>query len=483
MRLAMLLAMFLGVVTTLSAIVPAAVPSLAQLETTKPADELQQTQKVDGLDETITSRQDRPLIQFAICLDTSGSMQGLIDAARQKLWTITNELALAVPAPRLEVALLTFGNDGHNPERGWVATHLDFTEDLDTVSQLLFSFVTNGGTELVGRVLKVANDELSWDDSSATLRLLFVAGNESADQDGVVPFRDAARTLITRDISVSAIYCGAAEDAIAPGWREVSLCGDGHFATIDHNHGTITIETPYDKELIHLGEKLNTTYIPYGEAGRWGARNQALQDNNASLLNCDAAASRANCKATANYFCSWDLVDLLREKQIEVTKIVITDLPKDFQSMTITEIVTHANSLQSTRSAIQAQIKELNTKRQAFLNAEMARRAITEENSFDAAIRTAIRTRARAKGFRFPDPKPGAAEAQVKADASSKTEVTPDESTSPETAAQSDAPVNAADAAQQSQSVMQQLKINGTIPGVQDSKGGYPYLSDFDFSC
>lgn len=348
------------------------------------------------------ARDARPLVQFAICLDTSGSMEGLLDSARQKLWAITNELALADPAPRLEVALLTYGNDGHNAERGWVAKHLDFTEDLDAVSELLFSFVTNGGTELVGRVLDAADKELAWDDADATLRLVFVAGNESADQDGEMPFRDVATRLLTRDISVSAIYCGNPEDAIAPGWREVSLRGEGHFASIDQNHGTVTIPTPYDEKLALLSKKLNATYIPYGDAGQRGHWNQTAQDANAASLNCDAVASRATCKATSNYFCSWDLVDLVREKKIEVTKIVITDLPDSLQSLTIEQVVTHVDTQQAKRDELRAEIGKLSEARRVFLEAEMAKRELTEENAFDTAVRTAIRERARRKGFRFP---------------------------------------------------------------------------------
>ena len=252
MRVLPLALILLGLVTTVygistpTAISPKALEQLAK----QPAPPAPATS--DDL-----TRENRPLIQFAICLDTSGSMQGLIDSARQKLWAITNELALANPAPRLEVALLTFGNDGHNPESGWVAKHLDFTEDLDAVSQLLFSFVTNGGTELVGRVLQAADQQLSWAEGSENLKLVFVAGNESADQDGVVPFREAAAGLIARDIQVSSIYCGPAEDGLAPGWREVALRGDGHFASIDQNSGTLMIPTPYDSEITRLGTLLN----------------------------------------------------------------------------------------------------------------------------------------------------------------------------------------------------------------------------------
>ena len=66
------------------------------------------------------------VIELAICLDTSGSMDGLLNSARQKLWTIVNDLAKAGPTPTLRVALLSYGNDGHNPENGWVKSFYAF---------------------------------------------------------------------------------------------------------------------------------------------------------------------------------------------------------------------------------------------------------------------------------------------------------------------------------------------------------------------
>ncbi len=123
------------------------------------------------------------VIELVICLDTSGSMDGLLNSARQKLWTIVNDLAKAEPTPRLRVALLSYGNDGHKSENGWVKVDTPFTEDLDTVSQKLFALTTGGGTELVGRVVQTSLQELDWHSSAGALRMIFVAGNESADQD------------------------------------------------------------------------------------------------------------------------------------------------------------------------------------------------------------------------------------------------------------------------------------------------------------
>jgi hypothetical protein len=176
-------------------------------------------------------------VDLAICLDASNSMDGLIDAAKRKLWDITNELAKAKPAPRLRVALLSYGNDGYPAREGWVRVDSGFTEDLDGIYQRLFALTTNGGTEYVGRVIQTSLDRLDWTASKEALQLIFVAGNESADQDRDISFRDACRRAIAKGVMVNSIYCGPATDGVAPGWREVAALADGHFASIDTTKG------------------------------------------------------------------------------------------------------------------------------------------------------------------------------------------------------------------------------------------------------
>src|SRR5436309_10930716 len=86
-------------------------------------------------------------VDVVLCLDTSNSMDGLIDSAKRKLWTIVNDLAKIDPAPTLRVALYSYGNDFYDPKTGWVRKDLDLTTDLDEVYKQLFALTTKGGTE------------------------------------------------------------------------------------------------------------------------------------------------------------------------------------------------------------------------------------------------------------------------------------------------------------------------------------------------
>ncbi|MEM8882458.1 MAG: vWA domain-containing protein [Planctomycetota bacterium] len=345
----------------------------------------------------------RKTIDVAICLDVSGSMSGLINSARAKLWAIVNDLALAKPTPRLRVALLTFGHSSYRAEDGWVRVDVDLTEDLDLISQKLFALTTNGGTELVGRVMQASLDKLSWTKSKSTLKLIIVAGNESADQDKTVDYRLMSKRAIESGIMVNAIYCGNPADDIAPGWKDVSLRADGHFACIDQNRGTVTIATPFDKRIAELSTAMNATYIPLGSAGKKGAANQKVQDRNAAELGMAIEAARAQSKSTALYRCTWCLVDSYLDKSVDLTKIKQEDLPEALRGKSIEELRTHIEQTHKERQAYRKQIAELNSKRAAFVAAEAKKKNLSDDQAFDKAVRAAIRAQAAQKGYAFQE--------------------------------------------------------------------------------
>ena len=55
-----------------------------------------------------------PKVQMALLLDTSNSMDGMIDQAKSQLWKMVNELSNATKngeSPDIEIALYEYGND------------------------------------------------------------------------------------------------------------------------------------------------------------------------------------------------------------------------------------------------------------------------------------------------------------------------------------------------------------------------------------
>ncbi|MFY9341972.1 MAG: cytochrome P460 family protein [Planctomycetota bacterium] len=350
-------------------------------------------------------------VDLAICLDISGSMDGLINAARQNLWAVVNDLARLQPTPTLRVALLTFGCTTHDAEKGWVKVETGFTTDLDLVSQKLFALTTNGGDEYVARVMQAALGELQWTPDSQALKLLFVAGNESAQQDKAVDLLAICKAAIGQGIVVNSIYCGNPADELAPAWREIAKSADGKFAAIDKDNAVVIV-TPFDEQLTALSAAMNPTFVPYGAQRAYWVGNQAAQDSNAASLNPAAAAQRGQTKACDLYCNShWDLVDACADPKFKLEDVKKDDLPEALRALSIADLRAHIATQKQKRGEVQAQIMALGKQRDAFVLAEQTKRAVSGDKLFEQAVLESVREQAAARGFQRRPEEPAPAPA------------------------------------------------------------------------
>lgn len=356
-----------------------------------------------SIDSQDMSEDGRESIDVAIALDTSGTMRNLIDSTRFKLWEIVNDLAEAEPTPRLRVAVLTFGNQKSPRSSGRVMVETDFTEDLDLVYERLSEIKTKGVEEYVGRVLKTAIEELSWSQSESALKMLFVAGNESADQDPLVSFREMSESAFEEGILVNALYCGADHHPDAANWREMAELAGGEFSAIDHRAKAVVIGTPFDAELAELGTAMNDTYIPIGKEGEKGLKSRVRQDDHAVELGPAVAASRAETKAGSLYASEWDLVSAIEAGRVDMYELDAAELPRAMRQMSIDERVLYIQDMQLMREEIRQRIEELSRQRADHVGEQMAATGFDDSRAFDSVLRRTIRDRAEEKGFYFPE--------------------------------------------------------------------------------
>ena len=343
-------------------------------------------------------------VDLVIALDVSGSMSGLIESAKQRLWDVVNELGRAQPQPNLRIAILTYGNPDYGSNNGYVKIDLPFTSNLDAVNQTLFSFGTNGGDEYVARVVSKAVHELAWSQKSDALRILFVAGNEEASQDPQIQVAIAAQAAANAGIVVNTIYCGAENDAISTGWREVAALTNGLYASIDQNSAAVAnIATPMDTELAKLNQSLNKTYIAYGADGDEYLDNQLKQDANAASMSPSAVASRVATKASNLYdSASWDIVDAV-EAGKAIEDFETSNLPAEMQTMNKKEREEFVEELTVERKVLQDQIGKLDRDRRAYIADEKSKQADADTNGLDEAMQNGLRTLAESKGFTFEE--------------------------------------------------------------------------------
>src|SRR6186997_348885 len=240
-------------------------------------------------------------ILMALLLDTSNSMDGLIDQAKSQLWKIVNEVAVAKTVdgkrPNIKIALYEYGNDGLSSNEGFIRQVSALSEDLDVISEKLFSLRTNGGNEFCGQAIKTSLDQLAWSASKDDLKMIFIAGNEDFTQ-GSVSYQQACNAAKKKGVIVNTIYCGYVNDGINLGWNRGAELTSGAFMSIDQNNRTAYVPTPYDEQIAAFNDKLNATYVYYGASGEERKEQQIVQDNNAASYGLANAAERIFCKSS-----------------------------------------------------------------------------------------------------------------------------------------------------------------------------------------
>lgn len=342
----------------------------------------------------------KQFIKVALLLDTSNSMDGLIDQAKAQLWEIVNELSYAKcndNKPNLKIALYEYGNDGLNSNEGYIRQVLAFSDDLDEISKELFSLSTNGGNEYCGQVIQTSLNQLNWGKNPDDLKLIFIAGNEPFTQ-GRVSYKDATKQARRNDVSVNTIFCGDYNQGIETYWKDGADLAHGDYMAINHNQATVHIVSPYDAQILDLNRRLNSTYVAYGYLGRNKMTMQAEQDDNAESYSKANAVSRTVSKSSHLYKnSSWDLVDAEKEKDFNYEDLKERDLPKELKGKTKSEIKNYISKKREERNRINTEIQSLNAKRKIYIQSQKK----DSENNLENAMIKAIKSQAKAKNYKW----------------------------------------------------------------------------------
>ncbi len=339
-------------------------------------------------------------IQVALLLDASNSMDGLIEQAKSRLWNIVNTLTtlrFSEKTPDIEIALFMYGNDGIPARDNYIRELTPFTNDLDLISEKLFAINTNGGSEYCGAVIEQAIKKLDWGREQADMRLIYIAGNEPFTQ-GEVNYKEAVHDATEKDIYINTIYCGRYTEGIEGSWKDGADKGKGEYFNINPDARVVYIITPYDDEIQHCNDRLNRTYIFYGQGGSKRYKNQSQQDLNAASISSANVTERAVSKSKAVYNnSSWDLVDMIKDDASSLDKVDKKELPEEYSKLTTAELKKEIEKKSEERALIQKQINELATQRQNYINSQS--KSTTSEDDLGKAINTSILNLARVKGY------------------------------------------------------------------------------------
>ncbi|HEY1100847.1 MAG TPA: vWA domain-containing protein, partial [Myxococcota bacterium] len=320
----------------------------------------------------------KPRVDLVFVLDTTGSMGGLIDGAKRKIWAIANEVASAQQKPDVRIGLVAYRDRGD----AYVTKVVNLSDNLDSIYEQLMAFQADGGgdgPEDVNEGLHDAVTKMAWSTDKKALKMVFLVGDAPPHMDYAqqVQWQQTAKLALKQNIYINTIQCGA-DDSTTLTWREIAHAAEGRYAAIPQDGGVrVAAATPYDAELARLAGELDATNFTYGgeSVRREKTASRKKAESYAAAAPMASSADRAVAKNALGSGMkeSEDLVTLADNvggASAALSRVKADDLPDELKGKdkaTQTKIIAEN---QTKRAAVQAKITALAKQRDQHLAEE-----------------------------------------------------------------------------------------------------------------
>jgi len=337
-----------------------------------------------------------PRIEALFVLDTTGSMGGLIEGAKQKIWSIANQLASARNGPQVRLGLIGYRDRGDH----YVTRRFDLSEDVDALYAQLRQLTADGGgdgPESVNQALHEAVTRSGWSTDQGVYRVIFLVGDAPPHMDysNDVPYPKSVELAKAKGIVVNAIQCG--NDAnTSRVWQAIAQSGRGAFSAIAQDGGMLAIATPMDAELSRLNTELAGTALGWGSAADkddlLGKMERALSAAPAAVASRLSYLSKKGGKLNSGRA---DLVDAVDSGEVELEEVPVKALPEKMQEMSRDEQRAYLRQKTAERESLRQRIAKLVEQRDAYVAKEQAKlEAEGKSDGFDVEVMESIRRQA-----------------------------------------------------------------------------------------
>jgi Mg-chelatase subunit ChlD len=335
----------------------------------------------------------RPKVEVVFCLDTTGSMTGLIQGAKDKIWAICNQIASGKPTPELKVGLVAYRDRGD----AYVTQVTDLTDDLDAVHARLKTFKAAGGgdvPESVNQALDDAVHKVKWSKDKRTLRIVFLVGDAPPhmDYDDDVKYPATCKEAVEKGIIINTIQCGKLP-ACTTVWKDVARRSEGSYAAIEQGGGVVTVKTPYDEKLAELNRELTKTVLVYGSRETQLANSK--KNDAARGLGAGAAAERIAYQAKNAQAASYCLLDAVQNGRVKLEDVKKDELPDELKKLRLKEQKAYLDKLAKKRAGLNKQVLELDKKRLSHIDEKNREAAKKGRAGFDAQVLEMLRGQAK----------------------------------------------------------------------------------------
>jgi Mg-chelatase subunit ChlD len=346
----------------------------------------------------------RHKVEVVFVLDTTGSMSGLIETAKEKIWSIASTMAQADQAPEIRIGLVAYRDRGD----AYITRTVDLSNDLDTMYATLMEFSADGGgdgPESVNRALADAIEQISWSQDPSSYRVVFLVGDAPPHMD----YQDEARypeilaAAAARGIVVNTIQCGDLAQT-AQVWTDIALLGNGRYFQVTQAGSGIAIATPFDADLARLSADLDQTRLFYGSGDVRAAMDGkvAATEKLHELASPESRARRAAFNASAsgvlNLFGEHDLVADVENGRVEIDAIPPDELPEALRALDADEQQALVAGLSDKRAVLEQGIRALTAERDAYIAAEVEATG-GGADSLDRQLYDVVREQAAPKGL------------------------------------------------------------------------------------
>jgi Mg-chelatase subunit ChlD len=347
-----------------------------------------------GVSAQETAKKARPQVEVVFCLDTTGSMKGLINAAKQKIWSISNQISAGNPTPQVKIGLVAYRDRGD----AYITKVIDLSDDLDAIHGHLMGFQADGGgdtPESVNQALNEAVTKISWSKDKKTLRMIFLVGDAPPHMDYPedVKYPVTCKLALEKDIIINAVQCGK-DVTTRKYWMEICKSAEGSYVQIDAQGGPlVSVATPFDTELAKINVEINKTQLVYGTAALQTSNKAVIAGTNA--LPAATQADRAAFNARNHAATAYDLVQKIKDGKVKLEEIKKEELPAELKGKTLTEQKEILKQVEARRADLSKQAIELDKKRGEFIQKKLAEdQKNRARDSFDNQVLRILQTQA-----------------------------------------------------------------------------------------
>jgi Mg-chelatase subunit ChlD len=345
-------------------------------------------------------------VEVVFVLDTTGSMGGLIQAAKEKIWSIASTLAQAQQAPEISMGLVAYRDRGD----AYVTQAVDLSKDLDSMYAKLMDFAADGGgdgPEAVNEALEAAIHRLSWSQDPNVYKVVFLVGDAPPHMDyqDDVKYPQIVAAAAAKGIVVNTIQCGAMSDTVAP-WRHIASLARGRYFTVEQAGSAVAIETPYDARIATLAAELDSTRLYYGsddERRAMEAKIEAtdrLREEASVAVQARRGAFNASASGAGNFLGDRELVADVASGRVDLAAVPPASLPPAIAALSPAEQQAQVTALADKRATLQREIAALAAERDAFIEKEVAN-AGGAASSLDQQLYEAVREQAAPLGLSY----------------------------------------------------------------------------------